>query len=182
MASYLLPLSTLHAAAPGVLDVVFGPDGDFEGAPDWIGQVWAWSPAWGPESRAACFRPVTCVYPETVSHGMGGGITRFEHAALDLRVPSIAARLAGLCARALGCPADAAFMADTGTPEQGFVAFRAEWALISGRRWIWNRGTGAELSERPAGVFLPPRCDAASGLAALTLALAPRIVKLVRPS
>ena len=75
-------------------------------------------------------------------------------------------------------PADAAFMVDTGTPEQGFVAFRAEWALISGRRWIWNRGTGTELSERPAGVCLPPRCDAASGLAALTLALAPKIAAL----
>jgi hypothetical protein len=106
MAAYLLRLSTLHLAAPGVLDVIFGPDGDFDGAPDWIGHVWAWSPAWGPESRAACFRPVTCVYPETISHGTGGGITRFEHAALDLRMPSTYARLTRLCSMVQDIDAD----------------------------------------------------------------------------
>lgn len=39
MAAYLLRLSTLHLAAPGVLDVIFGKDGDHENAPYWTGPV-----------------------------------------------------------------------------------------------------------------------------------------------
>lgn len=178
MKPYLLPLSTLHAAAPGVLDVVFGPDGASSEAPHWCPPLWTGT--WDREDVRWGWRWDVIHDGERLMVPDEDCI--IEDAALDLRVPSVAARLAGLCARALGCPADAAFMVDTGTPEQGFVAFRAEWALISGRRWIWNRGTGTELSERPAGVCLPPRCDAASGLAALTLALAPRIATLARSS
>ena len=106
MAAYLLRLSTLHLAAPGVLDIVFGPDGDFEGAPDWIGQVLSWSPAYGPESRAATYQPVSLVYPEAVSHGDYSGRTRFEHAALDLRMPSTHARLMRLCSMVQDIDAD----------------------------------------------------------------------------
>jgi hypothetical protein len=88
MASYLLPPSTLHAAAPGVLDVVFGPDGDFEGAPRWTGPVWT-------GERYA---------PAQAQHGRIGTLKGAElpSAALDLRVTSVADRLRRLCERALG--------------------------------------------------------------------------------
>ena len=154
--TYLLHLSSLHSAAPGALDVIFGPDGDFEGAPRWKPPLW--DGAW--------------------AHHLGSVPDPIDDLALDLRVPTVAARLAGLCAQALDAPSDAAIMVATGTTEQGFIALRCEGGLISERRWIWNRGTGAELSERPCGIRLPPRCDAASALAALTLALAPQIAVL----
>ena len=170
-------LATLHLAAPGVLDVVFGKDGGHEDAPYWMGPVVDLHPG----DQRGWFHVTRILSGRFANVLENAPMLDLHDAALDLRVPSVAARLAGLCARALGCSADAAFMGDTGTPEQGFVAFRAEWARFSGRRWIWNRGTGTELSERPAGVCLPPRCDAASGLAALTLALAPRIAAL-RPT
>ena len=175
--NHLLPLSALHAAAPGVLDVVFRPDGDFKGAPPWAGPMTSLADT--ARHGWLVWRGALHVSVATADGHWSSTVEQWrERWALDLRIPTVAARLAGLCARALGCPADAAFMSDTGTPEQGFVAFRAEWALIGGRRWIWSRGTGAELSERPAGVCLPPRCDAASGLAALTLTLAPKIAAL----
>ena len=176
--NHMLQLIAMHREGPGSLDVVFGRDGDFEAAPYWVGPVTDIDPS----GVGGIYHVAAVLSGESIAtiEGAGNNLPLYS-VALDLRVPSVAARLAGLCARALGCPADAAFMADTGTPAQGFVAFRVEWALIAGRRWIWNRGTGAELSERPAGVCLPPQCDAASGLAALTLALTPRIAAL-RPT
>ena len=40
MSKHLLSLADLDAAAPGVLSVVFGPDGDFTNAPRWQPPIW----------------------------------------------------------------------------------------------------------------------------------------------
>lgn len=91
MTTHLLSLADLHSAAPGVLDVVFGPDGDFEGRPPFV-----------------CFLRIDGEADDLwgISHvldcGMWVGCWRVGDHALDLRIPSIAARLAGLCVRALG--------------------------------------------------------------------------------
>lgn len=61
MSKYLLSLADLHAAAPGVLGVVFGPDGHHANAPMWRASV-------GPSEGAT-----------------------IRDAALDLCVPSVAA-------------------------------------------------------------------------------------------
>ena len=90
MTAHLLPLSALHAAGPGVLDVVFGPDGDFPGAPIWRGPL------------------VSCGEIVTLDHLDALGIFvrspewvrlyRGRHdVALDCRVPSVAARLLKVC-------------------------------------------------------------------------------------
>lgn len=49
--THLLSLSNLHAAAPGVLEVVGGLDGDFDKAPIfhpplWDGSGWVWDYDW----------------------------------------------------------------------------------------------------------------------------------------
>lgn len=49
--THLLSLATLHAAAPGVLEVVGGFDGDFDTAPIfhpplWDGSGWVWDYNW----------------------------------------------------------------------------------------------------------------------------------------
>lgn len=97
---------------------------------------------------------------------------------LDVNDEQVIAHLLRLCARALGAPGGTAFLVVTGEPEHGFVALRTEWGLVSGRRWVWDRGTGSELSEWPSGVALPARCDESAALTALTLALAPKIAAL----
>ena len=49
---------------------------------------------------------MSLVYPEAVSHGDYSGRTRFEHAALDLRMPSTHARLMRLCSMVQDIDAD----------------------------------------------------------------------------
>lgn len=96
MPDYLLPLSVLHAAAPGVLDVVLGPDG---ACPRWGGPCWSERltqhvyvgrsvvDGWYDCARVAEVGLPTC--------------ERFD-LALDLLTPSTACRIAGLCLRAGG--------------------------------------------------------------------------------
>lgn len=177
MNSYLLTLAALHAAAPGAIDVVFGPDGDFEGAPRFTGPVLGRIRG---ELPMGYHHVCTSYEPDQIGVMRNDGTRKLCDApALDLRIPSVAARLAGLCARALGAPPPVvAYVVATGVPEHGFLVLRAEWLLIGERRWCWNRDTGADLSMHPTGIRLPPRCDAASALAALTFALAPRIAAL----
>lgn len=95
--SYLLSLAELHAAAPGVLDVVFGSDGGFEGAPCWTPSGWEIHPMLTDPHYA----PAT---PTDIPHlwlpGHGWAFRTFTELSLDLRQPSVAARLAGLCCRA----------------------------------------------------------------------------------
>ena len=169
MKPYLLPLSTLHAAAPGALDAVFGPDGDFEGAPDWIGQVWCWSPAWGPESHAATFRPVFSVYPHAVGHENYSGSTRFEHAAFDLRVTSVADRLRRLCECALG-----GALYEMG--EFGGTTLRCGDEILA--CWAADGSPTSPIDSEPVRFPAIGR----DWLGPLVLALAPQIATLARPS
>lgn len=157
--THLLPLSTLHSSAPGVLDVLFGRDGDFEGAPRHTSLV-LWHPTHGWANR------ILATGSEVGPH------------CLDLRIPSVAARVAGLCALAIDPRAVAAVFCATGTADHGFLGLRYTGGFLAEGRRTWNRSTGTELSDPPTGVVLPPRCDAASGLAALFLTLAPRIAAL----
>lgn len=99
--AHLLSLADLHAAAPGVLDVVFGPDGGFDGAPRWAGPVYgcldttAWRPHndfWSVDWFDVQHRPL--------HRDERGDLQVIWEAALDLRVSSVAARLVGLCVRA----------------------------------------------------------------------------------
>ena len=152
-----LSLARLHAAAPGVLDAIACFDGDFQEAPIfhpplWDGSRWMWDYDWSDQPTGGLF--------------------------LDLRIPSVAARLAGLCARAFDPRAEMAMMIATGTADHGFIALRWASGLIGDERRIWNRGTGGELSSKPTGILLPPRCDSPAALSATTLALAPRIAAL----
>jgi len=92
MNSYLLSPAALHAAAPGVLDVVFGPDGDFEGAPYWTGPVVEIDPT----GNGGVYHVAALLSGEFVAPIEPAPMMAFYAVALDLRVPSVAARLAGL--------------------------------------------------------------------------------------
>ena len=158
MTAHLPSLSALHAAAPGVLGVIFGPDGDFEGAPNFVG------PLLDTVERRPAYQYVM------VTPGLVYDWATMTHYALDLRVPSVAARLAGLCARALGQSQPIGWWVGEANPE---------WCLQSS----WGtRAFNWRLTGVPYGTGLPvlPRglltCEAF--LAALTLALAPRIAAL----
>ena len=172
MDSHLLSLFTLHGAAPGVLDVVFGPDGDFEGAPSWTGP--AFTPhrpeniAWWPVLSTD---PNGSVWTETADQ-VDPGVFRIRDAALDLRIPSVAARLAGLCARALGMTSDGwriEYVGMTWLLTDGLCQFLA-WDVLGKPR----EGTPAHLPLILGRPFMSP----AHFLAALTLALAPKIAVL----
>lgn len=78
--SHLLSLSELHAAAPGVLDVVFGADGEFLLAPMFRPPLWHADGHW--------------VWQYQVDD------LTVQPLALDARVRSAAQRLAALCCRA----------------------------------------------------------------------------------
>lgn len=159
MSAHLLTLADLHAAAPGVLDVVFGPDGDFEGAPRWAGPMtsnadlsrYGWL-VWGG------FFHVSIATHD--GHWQYNVIDWRAKWALDLRIPSVAARLAGLCARAL---------------------VRDEVARCAGREIPASTSTQESVALlqyvlNVPWVQLTP--DQLRRLASLTLALAPRIAAL----
>jgi hypothetical protein len=79
MSAYLLTLADLHAAAPGVFDVIFGADGDFLLAPMFRPPLWHADGYW--------------IWTYTVDDLVSLPV------ALDLRIPTVAARSAGLCSR-----------------------------------------------------------------------------------
>jgi hypothetical protein len=181
MTSHLLSLTALHAAAPGVLDVVFGPDGEFEGAPPWAGPMTSLAD----DSRRGwlVWRGALNVSVATNDGHWSYTVDRWrERWALDLRIPSVAARLAGLCARALG------FMDrwSWGPPDG---AWGVRFGYVGGGPKRWMIGCAcygfapieADVVDFPA---LTDWTDAgiaqahASFLSALTLALAPRIAAL----
>ena len=90
MSKHLLSLADLNAAAPGVLDVVFGPDGDFTNAPRWQ------PPIWDGYIHALfdCFEGDRGVGLLGLQYEVP-----YERAALDLRIPTVAARLLALLRR-----------------------------------------------------------------------------------
>ena len=178
MTSHLLPLSTLHGAAPGVLDVVFGPDGDFEGAPEWrcplqstIGVVY----------HVEWYREEDTIW----CRGERNALVAYGNMALDLRVPSVAARLAGLCARALDDEAvGQAWVTEAGEIHKDFWVLRYCDKDGYAASCAWRKDTGRpdrrSLSPCPTSAPIVPAGlpDVASFLAALTLALAPKIAAL----
>ena len=98
--SHLLSLSALHTEAPGVLNVIFGPDGNVKGAPRWAGPMTSLA---DPSRHGwVVWRGVLHVSLATSDGHWSSTVEQWrERWALDLRVPSVAARLAGLCAQAL---------------------------------------------------------------------------------
>ncbi len=101
MSGHLLSLADLHVAAPGVLDVVFGPDGDFEGAPRFTGPVRyrsAWlAVLWLAQGTSADGEP-TVEARTRDANGTGAILARLplDELTLDCRVRSGAARLLDL--------------------------------------------------------------------------------------
>lgn len=174
MLKYLLPVSVLCAAAAGVGDVVFGLDGDFDGAPLWhppLACDGEWHTDYCVEQGA--------VWVYRGSHGNSVQCL----ADLDLRVPSVASRLARLCALALGCrnPGTVEVVVDYGTSDPA-------WSLRSARRGVplfrWTqdgRGLGSDFPSPnlPVSVEIDGREHIECiFLSALTIALAPRIAAL----
>lgn len=175
MSAHLLALADLHAAAPGVLDVIFGRDGDFEGAPEWRCPIWDSEDGpdgdWMGISRHA-------------RHPIADQFNPLDTMFFDVRIPSVAARLAGLCARSIQMHA-----ADPGPWYWTARGISAEFGQYGGfERWEVSDGMLRPLhlidsltrrKDRLAPI-LP--ADAASSrpafLASLTLALAPRIAAL----
>jgi len=101
MNAHLLTLADLHAAAPGVLGVIFGRDGTFDDAPAWTAPIW-WS-----DIRRWAYAGIGSRIEVTRERDIHGGLVQVdqrtapaEFACLDCRVPAIAARLAALCAKA----------------------------------------------------------------------------------
>ena len=152
MSAHLLSLSALHAAAPGVLDIVFGADGDFEGAPRWRCLLHGRPAAVGLKIVGSCYTTFTDISGGKASLLVGPSEwATIEDAALDCRIPSVAARLAGLCNRAM-------LLGEMDIDDTTADVFsRAMWGTA--RNWGWRDGHAAFL-------------------ASLTLSLAPRIAAL----
>lgn len=91
---HMLNARTLHDLAPGILNVVHGPDGDFEGAPMWRGPLYG--PAYGYTPRwwyVEGFEDGDFV----TADGVTAGTYMLDY---DCRVLSVAARLLRLCGHA----------------------------------------------------------------------------------
>lgn len=178
-APHLLSLADLHAAAPGVLDVVFGPDGDFEGAPRFTGPVWSarwgryytmWDVSHDLDGEPRCWVRSLDIAEEPWDDRHGSYV-------FDLRIPTVAARLAGLCARALRPRIGGT------TPWNIEESDGGVWILCPARRhglmWFWE-SNGMGCADAPT-VRLPDDCDREGFLRALSLTLAPRIAALRKP-
>lgn len=105
MSKHLLPLSDLNAAAPGVLGVVFGPDGHHEDAPLWSGPITILcAPA--RDGHAFLAAPVEDdgVWLSVIE-GNGHNMVRpdfwpwSKRLVIDLRIPTVAGRLLALLRR-----------------------------------------------------------------------------------
>ena len=91
MTSHLLRLSDLEAVAPGILKVIFGPDGDFKNAPPFAGPVSVIKAQ--PDLMAGGYLWIHGgLTPDGIWDG-AGRLTPFDAVALDCRVPGVAARL-----------------------------------------------------------------------------------------
>lgn len=94
MPEYLPPLSVLHAAAPGILDVVFGKDGAGDNHPNFTGPVYGsaggYAHGWW---HVEGFDGADVLL-------MNDAIGEYDALSLSALLPSTACRLAGLCLRA----------------------------------------------------------------------------------
>lgn len=181
--SYMVPIAQMNEEGPGSLDVVFGWDGCFEGAPIWTGPVW-------------CVSRSRWVSWTSDGGGAGGdawrgcqrvgesGITTYDLSdlALDCRVLAVHQRLSRLGAAALK---GLSCFDGTWQTVLGFDGFRLVgvhpydtrmmvrgcWSKLG--RWMHGDTTkeGPDVSiDRDATVY--------DFTAALTLALAPKLAKL----
>lgn len=151
MSAHLLNARTLHDLAPGILDVVHGPDGGFETAPMWrgplYGPAYGYTPGWW--------------YVEGFEDGdfvLAGDATAGTYMLdYDLRVETVRARFARLCTRALG--QDVA-MVCYHSPDDGW------WYLMP-------------VGDEGGAIFWLEGCqDEADFVAKMTLSLAPKIAAL----
>lgn len=182
MASHLLNLDALHAAAPGILTVIFGSDGP--------ASFWSCPVRGRIAIGADLFMPEDWYWVAMV---LGGGrVLTTDHAPyvkeggsvildaqLDCRVPSVAARLLGLCARAMDSAATgAAWIEDHGDS----LALRyCVKRVVPHDAIYWKRATGAPYAtaaDAKPVVMADVPTDEASFVAALVTALAPRIAAL----
>jgi len=163
--SHLLPLSALHAAAPGVLDIVFGADGDFEGAPRWK----------GPAALIMAGIFIRWYEVEMIAWPEDG---LMNDLALDCRIPSVAARLAGLCARAVPHVPESVTAAHV-RHRRASNLWSLVWVDSAGftKEASWN-GDGTRTHPYDSDLAGAPFAGPAAFLASLTLALAPRIASL----
>ena len=169
-------------AAPGFLDAVFGPDGNFEGAPPWTGPIVLFV---GKGRKQWAY---VLASPSPICGSMyvrERGSEFLSEMGLDLHVPSVAARLAGLCARALDVEATGqAWATETGEIQKDYWALRYCDQDGYAASCAWMKTTGKpdrrSLSPCPVGApTLPANLpDVPAFLAALTLALAPKIAAL----
>lgn len=101
MPEYLLPLSVLHAAAPGILNVVFGKDGIRDDAPLWHPPIWGTVAGSDPAFYTMSSLHIDSEGPKVCAANIDRTFSpMMRDGALDLTIPSIACRLAGLCLRA----------------------------------------------------------------------------------
>lgn len=116
--AHLLSLAALHTAAPGVLDVIFGADGDFDGAPDWRPPL-ACEDDWATDYRitdGACW----------VYKGSHGNTVQWL-VDFDCRLPSVAARLVKVMWPLSDTLSggDLVFLANAGRPDSKWDSVRA---------------------------------------------------------
>jgi hypothetical protein len=179
--SHLLSLAALHAAAPGVLGVVFGADGEFEGAPPWAGPIYvAQTIAVGGGGHMLPGGWIVSVDPRSITpSGIwfpdGGPVTPWSALALDLRT-SASERVAKLCGLALGFnlfPGSAVSAYKHGNYCHLSTSHGMQEVTWGPSGCPMLRGCGPP--NLPAGLS-----DAPSFLSALTMALAPRIRDLAK--
>ncbi len=191
-ATHLLSLADLHAAGPGVLDVIFGPDGDFEGAPEWRCPIWY---TYGRPTWMLMREGDWCIQLDRRGHWVALAGTRghISTCHLDLRT-SAADRLAKLCARVclkhIGVPdAPVSVYVFDDWELCGLEVYTSGRDRYRQRHFCWDGMDGGgnnhflpsgkrDLFDLPVGVVARPQPDSISFLAALTLHLAPQIAAL----
>lgn len=182
MASHLLSLVDLHAAAPGILDVVFGADGPAKfwscpvrgriaiGADHRTPEDWYWV--------AEVLDGGRVLTTDCAPHVEPDGSVILD-ARLDCSVSSAESRLLGLCARAMDSAATGAAWLEQ-RPESWALRYRVNRVLPYDTIY-WTRATGAHdasaAEARPVDIGKMPT-DEASFVAALVTTLAPRIAAL----
>lgn len=176
-----LSLTRMHEEGPGSLEVIFGPDGGYEDAPMWSGPVRMMRKSWPRHS----WLHVTQVEPNGRGLYGAGGWAELESCSLDTHVPSVATRLTGLCAHALGITRFLFDGALFSIYQQGSWIHLA--APHGGLEATWTV-TGWPYDSWARGVDIPRwgedddrRYDRHALLCALSLALAPKIAELEVP-
>lgn len=174
-----LTLAQLHEQAPGAWEVLSGPDG---AAPRWTGPLWStWRTdfvfvfgAVDSQTASPCYWGVMMTpkhadpeYPNDPQHAV---IASASELCFRFDVPSVAAHVAGWCARALG---------EESRVDWSVRTVAGEWCLQSfpGRREYNWRADGTPYGDALPTLPGPPRSPE-EFLRGLLEALAPRIASL----